>query len=983
MQEPPKQPIPPKQLRIAVGCIIAIMFVLGLILLAQGFIDTNNYKDKIVAAIEKQTNKKVTIKGSVSVSLLPSPTLFIPGIELRDPDSDAPAPAISVYLVSIHIPVLSLLSNDLRVSSVSLDHPVFEITSTEDMQGYLGLISHNESKDQTASNNNVAVDITEGKIFYLDNKTEKNSTIERINSTIVIHQYLDASGSFRVTGHDVSFAMNTAAGPSDNKGIEAFLLKLNSGSNNSLELKGDISKEEGLLNIKGAFSLKLDNAIDWVTAIKPQEQQLLPQTITQGAQDTDDKSQLGLEITSDWSSHGLTIEMTNMLLKGLASDGAGNLKLGWNEQTPNILANLKFSSLSYDKWSKMAATAFVSNSANKIEYHEVNEIPENPIPDKTNITLNLKVDELHYGLQTWKEAQASASISKGTVTINQFNVKLQGDSVITVFGVVSPSPKGDLRFEGSMETNGKSLRKTLTVFDETAADLPETGFGDFFAHSNLFISSEQLRLSEADVKLGDLKLTGGLVAYFDSNPRIEADIKLKNINFDYFRDVWRETQKTAAKKEDFFLKFDKTMNFDWLKKLQTAIDFKIYVEHFTFLDKVGDNAAFRLYAKNGDFGLYDVNFIYPDDITKGYFKLNVNAEQPSILLSFKTNELNTDYFSAERYTPGTAALDNELLQSENAPIAKADILANAEAERSDIIINSSGAVEPPRPAFGIEDLIKNKRKTNLNPSMENKKHWSEKLIDMSWLYGFSGDIELDIGRVTHKDISLGNFKLKALIGKEQVIFKTLNFSYWGGQCSILGSLYGGKVPGFSVSFTIVDAQVQSLLSSFTNRQNINGQVSISAALASSGINPLSWVSQAEGKMVLIGRNIYVQGLNMQGVVDSVAISRTSSDVLDSVNRAIFNGFTIFSIDGNLNIKDGMIRTPGIGLRTTSTIGNLTGELKMVPWTLELSSFFQFPSMPSETVPTMTVQYSGTPDAGEVKTDTSSLESFVAKRIISK
>ena len=181
----------------------------------------------------------------------------------------------------------------------------------------------------------------------------------------------------------------------------------------------------------------------------------------------------------------------------------------------------------------------------------------------------------------------------------------------------------------------------------------------------------------------------------------------------------------------------------------------------------------------------------------------------------------------------------------------------------------------------------------------------------------------------------------------------------------------------------MDAQVQSLLSSFTNRQNINGQVSISAALASSGINPLSWVSQAEGKMVLIGRNIYVQGLNMQGVVDSVAISRTSSDVLDSVNRAIFNGFTIFSIDGNLNIKDGMIRTPGIGLRTTSTIGNLTGELKMVPWTLELSSFFQFPSMPSETVPTMTVQYSGTPDAGEVKTDTSSLESFVAKRIISK
>jgi hypothetical protein len=237
--------------------------------------------------------------------------------------------------------------------------------------------------------------------------------------------------------------------------------------------------------------------------------------------------------------------------------------------------------------------------------------------------------------------------------------------------------------------------------------------------------------------------------------------------------------------------------------------------------------------------------------------------------------------------------------------------------------------------------------------------------------------------MTHKDVSVGNFKLKASFGKDLVLFKTLSFSYWGGQCSILGSLYGGKVPGFSLSFTLVDAQVQQLLTSLTERQNISGQVSISASVTSSGVNMLSWVSQAEGKMVLIGRNIYVQGINMQGAIDSVAISRTSADVLNSVNRSIFNGFTIFSVDGNLNIKNGMIRTPGIGLRTTSTIGNLTGELRLVPWTLELSALFQFPSISTETVPTMTIQYSGSPDSGELKTDTSSLESFVAKRIISQ
>ena len=986
-----KPTAPPKQLKIAVGFIIAILFVLGIIQLAQGFIDTHNYSDRIIAAIEKQTNRKVTIKGAVTVSLLPTPTLFIPGLELRDPASDTPAPAVSIDMASIRVPLMSLFSKDLRITSVELDHPVFELVNSDDNRLYNDWANSSPLKIFTENNggasNTVTVTINDGKILYLDPKTEKTITVEKIGSTVAIGKGVNAGGAFQIAGHALTFTMNTTPiSDKDNKDMESFLLKVNSGANDTLELKGNVSMADKLPDIKGAFALKVDNAIDWVKAIRPQEHPLLQQVANKLAQKNEDKSPLAIDISSDWSSHGLTVEMSNFILKGLGSDGLGKINLTWKEWQPNVTADIKFSILNYDQWSQMLTATFTDNNGDTIVYHEVNEVANNPIPTNVNINLNLKADEIHYGAQIWKAAQMGANIGKGSVTVNQFNVQLQGQSVITVFGIISPSPTGDLRFEGSMETRGKSLRETLTVFDETAADLPETGFGDFFAHSNLFISSQQLRLSEADVKLGDLHLTGGLVAYFDTNPRIEADLKLKNINFDYFRDVWRTNQKNSGNKDDFFLKFDKTMNFNWLKKLQTAIDFKVSVEHFTFLDRNGDNASFRLYAKNGDLGLYDINFIYPTDITKGNFKLNVNGEQPAIILNLTTSELNTDYFNVERYKPGAVIpVANEkttltLPASNGETVKKLEITPQSETI---LLAANEDIVAPPRSAVGVEDLITTKDKTNPNIIGENKKHWSEKLLDMSWLNGYSGELELNIGKVTHKDIAIGNLKLKASFGKDLVIFRTFNFSYWGGQCGILGSLYGGKVPGFSISFTIVDAQVQSFLSSFTNRQNISGQMSISASLASSGVNILSWISQAEGKVVLIGRNIYVEGLNMQGVVDSVAISRTSSDVLNSVDHSIFNGFTIFSIDGNLNIKNGMIRTPGIGLRTTSTIGNLTGELKMVPWTLELSSLFQFPSMSTETVPTMTIQYSGTPDSGELKTDTSSLESFVAKRIISQ
>jgi hypothetical protein len=64
-------------------------------------------------------------------------------------------------------------------------------------------------------------------------------------------------------------------------------------------------------------------------------------------------------------------------------------------------------------------------------------------------------------------------------------------------------------------------------------------------------------------------------------------------------------------------------------------------------------------------------------------------------------------------------------------------------------------------------------------------------------------------------------------------------------------------------------------------------------------------------------------------------------------------------------------------------GNLTGEVKLLPWKMDLSTYFQFPNLTSETVPNMTVKLYGPLDKPELSTDTSSLEAYVAKRIISK
>ena len=70
-----------------------------------------------------------------------------------------------------------------------------------------------------------------------------------------------------------------------------------------------------------------------------------------------------------------------------------------------------------------------------------------------------------------------------------------------------------------------------------------------------------------------------------------------------------------------------------------------------------------------------------------------------------------------------------------------------------------------------------------------------------------------------------------------------------------GSLYGGKVPGgLSLGFSLYNGRIARHCSrKLFDRKNIAGSVSITGTLATSGINPLSWVSQSDATLTVAAR----------------------------------------------------------------------------------------------------------------------------------
>lgn len=1046
-----------KKNRILLGGAALLMFLIGLALVVQGLIDTRNFRDEITRIIQLQTNRQVVIKGNVSISLLPVPTLYVPGVELRDARSEnSNEPTVTVGLMRIQVSLLSVLSQKPRITSILLDHPVMELVRAEDHFIHWGWLNSDLLKAMANESNPmeaVALEIANGRIIYRDTKTEKNVTVDKVNFTATNGNKLHVGGSFSTFGHVMYFTFNSGSmsesiGPAD----VPLTFTMTSTDKSSMSLEGSMNLSGELPLIKGVVKLELEDAAAWTQSLEPDERGLLDTVTNRQQKKSEEKAVYPVKLSGDWAQEGLSIDVGNLRLEALNSAAIGDVSLKWKDWRPSLTTSAHFSALDYEQWNSFVKLAFIPEDSDLTRQVYREEGAVNPLPQNVVLAVDVKADELYVANQSWKNAVLSGTLADGAVTVNQFTIELPGDSSLSLFGVISPAATGDLRFEGSMETQGKSLRNMLTVLDPSAADLPETGFGGFFSHSNIFLSSEQLRLSEADVKLGDLHLNGGMVFYFDEQPRVEADVKLKNINFDYFRDAWREREsKNIDKGKDFFLKYDKSMNFNWLKKLTTTIDFRVSVDQFTFFEHPGTNASFRIYARNGDFGIYDINFIYPTDIMRGTFRLNVNGEKPLINLAFSASDINTDYFNyessfmtdeeklkkqADDERKMKLALERKAKEKDDADAEQADNDAaaataaaaltagpevpiavpntSAESNPSDALkaiepqaaapqpavstapdgsrlvlkpqaahyvqLAANEEAQPPRPASGLDDLL-NKPRTKIDAAVGGGK--LTELLDMGWMNGLSGVIDLNISKLVHKNVTLGNFRLQANFANDLLTFKTLTFNYWGGQCSIAGSMYGGKVPGFSISIAFLNGDLKELLSDLTGRSNISGGVSVSATLATSGVNYLSWIQQAEGKMVMVGRGVNVQGFNLKGIVDAVNISRTSSDVANSVNMVVGTSNTNFSVDGNVNIKNGMLRTPGMTLRSENIIGSLTGEVRMLKWEMDMTTMFQFPEMSSETIPTMTVQLTGPLDKGELRTDTSSLEAYVAKRIISK
>ncbi len=913
-----KSPIGKKLL---IALVILAAIAAGAYYILPGMIfDPERIRTIVTTQAKALTGRELRVKGAVDLTLSPSPRISLKNVELEpSEDPEKPVPHLRVEEVVVEMQFASLFAENPVLERVKLLQPVLEVERGSDGMihwDWLHLPEHGGTILPTG------VDIENGKIIYFNPYNEKTIRFEEvwINLRQQAGSGAGAAGQFSYLGHKVKLE---ALMPSSEQAMK-MELKFWQSDKTLVTVHLEREGEKDKLTWRGDLDAKLEDLHQWMP--KEEEEQRPVSLIEPNAPPPAPKepeAPYPFKLAGKVEYNAAHLALTDVELETDDSAGNGELILNFAENF-SLTTRLKFDRL------KLQPGAFMQYVGSRGEIEEktaelgpVAAAETAPRLSK-NIMLNfdLSADTLFLNDHQFTGVNLTGGMKEGELIIERLDAHFAGDTAINMTGKIVDTAKG-MRFQGHTQTSGKDLRAVLATFEEASTRLPEKGFSEFYIDANVFISTEQMRLSEADLKLGELQLTGGMVTYFEEKPRVEAEIVLKDINLDYFRDNWREQVRQGGK--DYLFKVNSSVDFSWLKSLKPVIDLKLNFERFTFLDKTGEFASFRLYAQQNEFGVHNIEMQYPDGMFKGTAKVNVSQAMPMLELNLEFPTFDTAYLSVDGKQFGENWVNT-----------------------------------------GTTD-----------------KRWSNELFDFNWMIGVTANTNVTAQRMIHHGEIYDRFVMQSQLFEEQLQIKKLTFERFGGRFDIAGTIVGGKVPGLTASFTLYNADLKEMIKSFSTIDKITGRVSMSGSILATGINLQEWMKQLDSKIIFTGRGLRADGFNMQGVVDAVLASRSVADVVNNVDKALPNGVTEFDLDGNINIAKGVVRTPGMTLKMGDALGNLTGELLIVPWKMAVNMLFQMKMLKSETIPTFTVDLNGSPDKYEMKVDTSSLEAYVAKKIVGR
>jgi uncharacterized protein involved in outer membrane biogenesis len=512
-----------KKLGLGLGLLAVVL--LGVALAAPGFIDWNPYRAQIAAKAREITGRAVVIDGPIEFSLLPAPALSVHDIRLANVPGAQVADMLRLDALKARLALMPLLRGRFEVEQVVLVHPVIalEVLADGAPNWRFGAPDGKAKTGDEGARPDVSLDrfvIKKGRLAYHNQVTGATHAVSNINAVISARS-LD--GPFQARGtfdyHDVALRFEGTMSEKRRNRPVALQGRIELADQSaSAALNGRMKSGETTL-VSGKLSLKGDDLAQIIaTANRMARHQafLAPAGLHEAFE---------LSGAVRLSEKEVRLTNANLSLGEMTGRGEVGVTLG---KEPKFRVLFNSTRLDLDHF--VAAVRREKAAAGKAAGGKA---PGFSLPDEIAGEIDVSIDAIALGKGVARQAQITASLQNGALTISRAGVLLPGGSDVLISGVLT-SADGKPGFTGKLRAASNNFHGLLEWLGTRSDFVPADRLTKLSLSSTISITPQVVQLHEMDMRFDTSHITGALAYALRARPSFSADLTLDRLNVDAY-----------------------------------------------------------------------------------------------------------------------------------------------------------------------------------------------------------------------------------------------------------------------------------------------------------------------------------------------------------------------------------------------------------------------------------------------------------------
>ena len=519
-----------KKLTIGGGGFVGVLVLV--LLIAPSFFDLNKYKPQLAAEVKKATGRSLVVDGSVSLSLLPTPSVTASGVKFFNMPGSKNPNMVEIKSVSVKPSLLALLSGNIEVSEVTLVEPkiVLEVNA-QGKPNWEFAPSVEEAKPAAPKPSSPKplslgrMNIENGTLIFSDSKAGLSVVAEKANFSASVGS-LDGpyslAGGATINGSPLKIDLSVSAKGTSGHATD---LSLEAGGG-KLGFKGTLSELGPNAKIGGVATASADSLTGFIATlmkIAGQPEPALPPLLA---------GKFSFDGSIDVSQTAFAAKDFKLSLAG--DNGSGSLSVTLK---PKLAVDGKVVIPRLDLDRALASLAQPAPAAAKLGAPVAPAAPTSTSSTSFLADLTAKIaieaGEVVYNKTPIRNVALELDARNGAVAVPKLAATLPGDMVLQARSTMSGDPARPT-VSGDFSLVGPKLRDTLKWLEVDTSSMPADKLNKVSLKGRMASTGGNVQVSDAAFELDDIKGTGGVVVTFSVPLSIVASVNIDTLDLDPF-----------------------------------------------------------------------------------------------------------------------------------------------------------------------------------------------------------------------------------------------------------------------------------------------------------------------------------------------------------------------------------------------------------------------------------------------------------------